>query len=167
LFRQIFQEIAADSVFFGKTLLTKSFSIDFCIEDRSMDCESNTCPRAVPGAVPENVTRAAEQLACLLTDTAVFQNFVRLARAARLDVEVSTLMERIQESTYAPMAAVAGSHEGPDQVDLENQLEMLPIVLEYRKAEEAIRELFQAVDREVSAAVGVAFAENGKPSACG
>src|SRR5690242_537531 len=116
LFPPDIPEIRSRKRFLGKTFLTKPFTIDFCIEDRSMDCESNTCPRAVPGAVPENVTRAAERLACLLTDTAVFQNFVRLARAVRLDVEVSTLMERIQESTYAPMAAVAGSHEGPDQV---------------------------------------------------
>lgn len=132
-----------------------------------MDCESNTCPRTVPGAVPEIVTDAAEKLACLLTDTVEFQNFVRLARAVRLDVEVNTLMERIRESAGAPVAAIAGAHDQPDQVDLEDQLEMLPVVLEYRKAESAVRELFQAVDREVSAAAGVAFAENGKPSACG
>ncbi len=103
--------------------------------------------------------RAAETLACLLVDVPEFQNYVRLERAVHLDQDVVTILARLN-----------GYDEEVTEVSafkvLEEQLEALPVMCEYRQMELAAREVFSAVEEAISRAAGVAFAEHARSSAC-
>ncbi len=130
-----------------------------------MESCASTCQRLAPGEAPEvaaEVVEAAESLACLLTDRAEFQNFLRLARAVRLDQDVAEILSQMNEY---PAPGGDGS-AAPDEA-LEDRLEALPVVRGYRAAEQSARATFTAVEQAISAAAGVAFAENAKASACG
>ncbi len=116
------------------------------------DC-SNTCQRTPVKIESPRVTEAAETLACLLTDTIEFQTFLRLSRAVRLDQEVNQILSQL--NGYADIREDSLSNN-----ELENRLESLPLVQEYRRAESQVRELFTAVETTVSTAAGVSFAEN-------
>ena len=50
---------------------------------------------------------------------------------------------------------------------LQSELEALPAVQAYRKAENAVKDLFRAADQVISAAAGVRFAPNAQHSGCG
>ena len=107
------------------------------------------------------VTRSAEALGMLLADTPEFQALGRWSRAVRLDPEVVRMVNALQERAYAyDPAAVYGD-------DLEEQLEALPVVREFRGAEEQARGLFAAVDEAISETCGLSFARLAKPSGHG
>lgn len=121
--------------------------------------------------MPERVVRAAEALAQLLASTAEFQTFVEAARAVRVDPQVEMLSNRLNglEMDYDPgwdAAEDAAAQEAAYE-DLENQIENLPVVRNYRRAESSARAVFSMVDKCISEAAGVVFAENAKPAACG
>lgn len=126
-----------------------------------MSCNSSTCQKT---AVVESaeLEEAAGRLAFLLADEPVFQNFIHLAHQVRHDGEVVALVNTINEQAYA---ANPFTGEGGDTQELEERLEAMPIVREYRAAEVAVRALFRAVDQAISSAAGVAFAENAR--SCG
>lgn len=131
-----------------------------------MDCSQSgcgsDCQKTVVVEAPD-VIAAAEKLACLLTDLPEFQQLVCQARAVRLDEEVASLLNQMN-GQGDPTQVQA---ETPSTESLENQLEGLSIVKQYRSAEEAARQIFGAVEAAISGAAGVAFAEHAKPSACG
>lgn len=127
-----------------------------------MDGYINTCTRATPRdtrATPEMI-RAAETLACMLLDAAEFQNYVRLERAMHLDEDVMTILARLNGYDEEEVT------EASNFKALEDQLEALPVVREYRQAELAARAIFSAVEEAIIGAAGVAFAEHARPSAC-
>lgn len=138
------------------------------------DCAS-TCSNA-PGSrvvieLPERVLRAAEKLAGLLVSTTEFQDLIGTARAVRIDPQVEILTNRLNglEMDYDPDWSDPADNAAPSSVfeELENQLENLTVVRNYRQAETKARTIFCQVDDCISEAVGVAFAENAKPAACG
>jgi cell fate (sporulation/competence/biofilm development) regulator YlbF (YheA/YmcA/DUF963 family) len=125
-----------------------------------MDSCSNTCQwAAAPGeAEAPQVMEAAETLACLLTDTSEFQNFLRVSRAVRLDEEVDDILNQIN-------AGAQSTADTRSTEELENRLELLPVVQEYRRAEQAARGIFAEVEQAICAAAGLPFAEYAK--SCG
>jgi cell fate (sporulation/competence/biofilm development) regulator YmcA (YheA/YmcA/DUF963 family) len=106
------------------------------------------------------VSEAATRLAALLAGEEIFQNFSRLARRVRMDADVTALVQEINARAYQydPSAANAAA----ESAALEERLEALPLIREYRAAESSARALFRAVDAEISGVVGVAFAENAR-----
>ncbi len=127
-----------------------------------MGCQSNICGRAEFGeavTASSGVVEAAEALACLLADTEELQNFVRQARAVRLDVEVNRFLRVINGYPDADV-----SQPAPVNV-LEERLEELPVVQEYRQAERAAHEIFSAVEEAISGVAGFAFAEHARSCA--
>ncbi len=129
-----------------------------------MDNCSTNCQKMAKNdseAMTPQIQAAAERLACLLTDTAEFQNFVRLARGIRIDQEVSEIlfeMDALGEDDHYQKGATR---------TLQTRLEALPIMRSYRQAEEAARVTFTAVDDIISDAAGLAFAEFAQSSGCG
>jgi cell fate (sporulation/competence/biofilm development) regulator YmcA (YheA/YmcA/DUF963 family) len=123
----------------------------------------NACSWTPPQTqlVSAEVTQAAEALACLLTDVPEFQDFLRLARTVRLDGEVNEIVARMNGYAGEPEA------EQNDEGALEESLEALPVVREYRQSEVATRAVFRAVEEAISKAAGVPFAEHARPKACG
>ena len=109
---------------------------------------------------PGKIESRAEKLACLLIDAQEFQNYVRLERAVTLDAQVGELNEKI----YAlQMAYLTSTDEEGNTIDtLHARLEALPIMIEFRQAEKAARELFTAVDAIISEAAGIEFSANGR-----
>lgn len=134
-----------------------------------MDC--NACDRTQPPDTQvlenERIQQAAYRLACLLVAAPEFERFTHLAVNVRTDSEVSRLVEQInggQDTVWQdldPAAQIAA------QMELEDQLESLPIVQQYRQAEQAAKVLFNAVDDIISEAVGVDFSKYAKPDGCG
>lgn len=133
-----------------------------------MDDCSSTCQRmAVMDKVSatSQVIEAAEKLACLLIENADFQNFMRLSRAVRVDRQVNELMSLL--NGFGGEGVDQGSGLQSDTASLEDQLESLPVVVEYRQAERGTKAVFSAVENAITAAAGLPFAENAQPSACG
>ncbi len=135
------------------------------------NCASTCSISRTAVQMPERVVRAAEALAQLLASTAEFQTFVEAARAVRVDPQVEMLSNRLNglEMDYDPgwdAAEDAAAQEAAYE-DLENQIENLPVVRNYRRAETSARAVFSMVDDCISEAAGVVFAENAKPAACG
>lgn len=123
---------------------------------------SDTCQPPVVTA-DAAVTLAAEKLACLLVDTPEFQTFVQTARAVNLNPQVSELVQAInaRRMEYAFHADASASVEA-----LHEQLEALPVIQEYRAAENAVRSLFNTVNSLISQQAGVEYAANAR-TACG
>ncbi len=127
-----------------------------------MDFYTSTSPVEFGQQYSHQINQSADRLAELLTQTPEYQEFLRLARLIHLDPDVKRLtMEiRTRQMMYA------NPDSSPVEA-LEAELESLPAVQAYRKAEAAVKGLFRAVDRLVSAGAGVAFAPNAVQSGCG
>ncbi len=110
----------------------------------------------------DQIDQSADRLAALLAQSPEYQELIRFARLIQLDPDVKrlTLELRKHQMHY-------GDPQGASMESLEAELEALPAVQAYRKAEEAVKELFRAVDRLISAGAGVAFAPNAVKSGCG
>ncbi len=108
------------------------------------------------------IDQSADRLAALLTQTPEYQEFLRLARLIHLDPDVKRLSTAIrnQQMHYADSQSATAE-------SLEEELEALPAVQAYRKAEEAVKGLFRSVDLIIGAGTGVAFAPNAVKSGCG
>lgn len=122
------------------------------------------CCSSAP-VVPEfsiDIEQAADRLAALLAQAPEYQEFIRLARLIHLDPDVKRLSIEIRnrQMLYA-------DPNGAPVETLQTELETLPAVVAYRKAEMAVRSLFQSVDLMISTDAGVAFAPNAVTSGCG
>lgn len=112
---------------------------------------------AIDSDMPEGLQQTSDALACLLTDLPEFQNYLRLDRAVRLDAEVSSLRDQLS-SAMLPLQ---------EQDALEKQLDALPLLQEYRRSQQAVREIFAAVDAVISQSAGLSFAENARSAGFG
>lgn len=127
-----------------------------------MDCCSSPSTAQIAPEASQPIDQSANRLAALLTQTPEYQEFIRLARLIRLDPDVKRLSIEIRDRQmyYA-------KPEGKSVEALEAELEELPAVQAYRKAESAIKTLLQSVDQLISSGAGVAFAANAIKSGCG
>lgn len=105
-------------------------------------------------SLPEDVQESSDALACLLTDLPEFQNYLRLDRAVRLDETVSSLRAQLSDARLSLQ----------EQEALEKRLEALPLLQEYRRSQQAVRDAFAAVETVISQAAGLSFAENARPA---
>jgi cell fate (sporulation/competence/biofilm development) regulator YlbF (YheA/YmcA/DUF963 family) len=135
------------------------------MENCATNCQSACSINGPGGHLSETAADAAERLGALLSESPTFQQFLRAAGALRMDAEANHLIQQLNEQAY--LYDPSATHAAAEAQALEAQLNALPLVQEYRKAEAAARTLFQMVDAAISTSVGVAFAENAKPSACG
>ncbi len=128
-----------------------------------MDCSSDMCqkmPVAEQAADPR-VIKAAETLACLLTETKELQEFISLARKVQTDRQANEILGRMNG-----FYDVDGG-EDESYAELEERLESLPLIKEYSAAEQTVRDMLNAVDRLISESAGLPFAMNAQPAACG
>jgi cell fate (sporulation/competence/biofilm development) regulator YlbF (YheA/YmcA/DUF963 family) len=127
-----------------------------------MDCCSSTGAAQIAPEFSPQIDQSADRLAALLAQTPEYQEFIRLARLIHLDPDVKRLSIEIRNRQML--------YANPDSAPVEalqTELETLPAVLSYRKAEAAVKDLFRSVDQLISAATGVAFAPNAVKSGCG
>jgi cell fate (sporulation/competence/biofilm development) regulator YlbF (YheA/YmcA/DUF963 family) len=127
-----------------------------------MECSSCTNPVSSALEYTVEIDQSAGQLASLLLQTREYQEFIRLAQSIDLEPDVKRIALEIRNSQMFYADA-----EGPSIEALQAEMEALPAVQAYRKAEAAVKRLFQAVDQVISAAAGVEFAPNALHSACG
>ena len=127
-----------------------------------MDCCSSTKPTLTAFETNQGIDQAAEQLANLLEQAPEYQEFARLANLINLDPDVKRILLEIRNQRMMYRSTSEKSVE-----TLQSELETLPAMQTYRKAESALKDLFHSVDQVISAAAGVEFAPNALNSACG
>lgn len=111
--------------------------------------------------------QAARELGKRLRQTPTYESFLKALKAVNNDLTVQRLGAQMRTHQNA-------LQWGPDNSDqheaelmrLEQEMESLPIVQEYRKAEAQIVELFRAVDELISQEAGIDFASNARRSGC-
>ncbi len=128
------------------------------------DCP-NECQEPADAAglaiASKEILEAAGKLACLIIEKKEFQNFLRLGRVIRTDRKVSDLLGSIEKWGYD------SDYRTESVKELEQQLEDLPVMREYRRAEQAARALFRDIDQAISMAAGLDFAVYAHSKACG
>ncbi len=131
-----------------------------------MDCCSSsseaTCAAQITSEFAPQIDQTADRLAALIAQTPEYQEFIRLARLIHLDPDVKRLSIEIRnhQMLYA-------DPNGTPLEALQMELENLPAVLAYRKAEAGVKALFHSVDQVIGTAARVAFAPNAVKSGCG
>lgn len=106
-------------------------------------------------------------LATLIRETAEYHAFVRAYQAAVNDAGVQHLAAQIREHNHALQWAEGDFlvHQQALEV-LQAEMNALPLMQTYRQAEADLVRLLNAVDREISAALGLPFARNARRSGC-
>jgi cell fate (sporulation/competence/biofilm development) regulator YlbF (YheA/YmcA/DUF963 family) len=127
-----------------------------------MDCCSSTKPTQKVFENSQVIDQAAERLASLLEQAPEYQEFARLASLINLDPDVKRILLEIRRQQMMYTSTSEKSVE-----TLQSELEMLPAMQAYHKAETALKELFRSVDQVISTAAKVEFAPNALNSACG
>ena len=102
---------------------------------------------------------ASRSLADAIEGSAEFQQFARLAEAVNIDYDVYALVQEIRSRRTGYGTAESG--------DLAAQLEALPVMVEYRAAERALRKLFVAVNNAIGRSAGMGFCELVRPQGDG
>ena len=128
-------------------------------------CSSSSGATSATQMAPEfspQIDQSADRLAALLAQTPEYLEFIRLARLIHLDPDVKRLSIEIRNRQML----YADPNSAPVEA-LQRELETLPAVLAYRKAEAAVRGLFHSVDQVISTGAAVAFAPNAVKSGCG
>jgi len=128
----------------------------------SSSCSSSCSPAQAEVTYSVDIDTAANRLADLLAQTDEYQQFLRSARLVNTDPQVRRMIAEMRQAEM-----LAGLPEGRTADDLRAEFETLPGILAYRQAENALRELFRAVDSVIGAGAGVAFAPNAVRSGCG
>ena len=101
----------------------------------------------------------SRSLAEALENSAEFQQFARLSEAVNTDSDVYALVQELRSRRISYGLAESG--------ELAAELEELPVMVEYRAAERALRGLFIAVNQVVSQAAGLGFCEYVRPQGDG
>ncbi len=128
-------------------------------------CSSSSGATGAAQIAPEfspQIDQSADRLAALIGQTPEYQEFIRLARLIHLDPDVKRLSVEIRNRQMV----YADPDGGPFEA-LQAELDSLPAILAYRKAEAAVKHLLHSVDQVISAAAGVDFAQNAVKSGCG
>lgn len=107
----------------------------------------------------EDLIAAVHDLAEKLIHSPEVQAFLQARQALSQDAEVQRLSHAIR-ACRASFSRVEMNH-------YQAELETLPVMIDYHRAEEALRELLLEVEREVSAAAGVEFIANVRPEGHG
>lgn len=118
-------------------------------------CQLETCAKGegcVTADLPEALYAAADALAYQVMDTPVFQDYLRKDHAVRTDEQVRALREQIRIANWS------------EQDALEARLDSLDVMQAFETSLEASRSLFATVERVISAAAGLPFAENARPA---
>lgn len=124
-----------------------------------MDCCSSSQAVSESSA---DIDQAADQLAVLLAQAPEYREFVRLAGLIHLDPDVRRISIEIRN--YQTLGH--NTPDGPVEA-LQAELESLPAVQAFRRAQAAAKDLFHSVDQVISAEAGVVFAPNAVKSGCG
>lgn len=124
-------------------------------------------PNSVPESLKIEPRQAAQNLGKLLRQMEVYEAFLNALQAVNTDATVKKLALQMR----AHQNALQWGHDGDGQhadelARLEQEMEALPIVQEYRRTEEQIRQIFHAVEEIISREAGVAFAANAKRGGC-
>ncbi len=131
----------------------------------SSDCGDSCGSGCAQDSYSHNVEvdQAAEKLAVLIEQSLAYQEFVRLAQAVNGDEDVKRIITEIRSSQM-----LNGAEDGEGRIEkLQVELEALPIVQNYRSAEQTVKELLHQVDGIISQASGISFAVNARVSSCG
>ena len=130
-----------------------------------MDNQLNPMPS--PASEKADSRQAARSLGKLLRQMQEYDTFLKALRAVNTDAMVQKLTVQMR----AHQNALQWGRDGDGQhavelARLEQEIEALPVVQEYRQAEAQIRRIFLAVDEIISREAGVAFAANARRSGC-
>ncbi len=129
-----------------------------------MNVQSASKPAQVRSA---DAFQAARALGDLLAQTPEYRAFIAAFQAVNNDPTVRQLASRMRA---CQTAIEVGRNVGQNIAELERleaELESIPVVQAYRRAEEATRAIFRAVDDIISREAGVDFAAHAKRSCCG
>ncbi len=111
--------------------------------------------------------QAARALGALLAQLPEYQAFLEAIRAVNNDATVQKLSSQMRACQSAIQWGRDVVQNAAEMERLQAELESLPLVQAYRRAEEAARAIFLAVDEIISREAGVDFAANAKRSCCG
>ncbi len=111
--------------------------------------------------------QAARALGELLSQTPEYAAFLDALTAVNADPQVQQLSNQMRACQSALQWGRDVVQNAAEMERLEAELESLPVVQTYRRAEAAVREVFLAVDELISREAGVDFAANAKRSCCG
>ena len=112
--------------------------------------------------------QAARELGELLLHAPEYQVFLMALNAANNNPAVQKISAEMRSHQNALRWSPknAGEYEAV-LARLEIEFETLPVIQDYRLAEEAVCRMFAEVDTIISQAAGVPFAANAKRSGCG
>ena len=110
-------------------------------------------------AADQRLVQAVEGLADAIEGSDEFQAFVCLAKDVNEDAQVADMLEQIR----VRHANFSQSQNG----ELVVALETLPVMVAYRQAETALREMCAQVDRLVSAEAGMTYSLTVRPQGHG
>jgi cell fate (sporulation/competence/biofilm development) regulator YlbF (YheA/YmcA/DUF963 family) len=130
--------------------------------------DAKTVAQTTPILEQTDVSQAVRSLAEAMKAAPEFQAILQAARAVHSDDTVQDLLRqiRIRQAGLGWGQDDRADHARPLR-ELQAELEAQPAVRAYRQAEQAARELLQAVDAVIGEMAGVEFAANAKRSCCG
>lgn len=111
--------------------------------------------------------QAARALGNLLAQLPEYRAFLEALKAVNNDPTVQKLSNQMRARQSAIQWGRDVVQNAAELERLQAELEAMPVVQAYRRAEEAARVLFLAVDEIISREAGVDFAANAKRSCCG
>lgn len=111
--------------------------------------------------------QAARALGELLKQLPEYVAFLDALNAVNADPQVQQLSKKMRACQSAMQWGRDVVQNAAEMERLEAEIESLPVVQAYRRAEAAVREVFLGVDELISREAGVDFAANAKRSCCG
>ena len=129
--------------------------------------DSPISPIPAPTAVKTDPRQVAQALGALLRQTPEYEAFLNALETVNNDLSV----QRLGAQMRARQNALQWGRDGDGQhaaelARLEEDMEALPSVKEFRQVEATVRQMFHAVDEIISQEAGVAFAANAKRGGC-
>lgn len=113
-----------------------------------------------------DVFQASRALGEAVVETPTYQNFLGALKAINNDPQIQEIAAQMRSHQRALQMGIDGHNHQAELARLQNELEALPIVQEYRKAEQETILLFRALDEFVSQAMGFPFARNARRNGC-
>lgn len=114
-----------------------------------------------------DIFQAARALGEQLSQIPEYRAFQETFKAASADPTVQKLSAQLRACQSAIQWGRDVVQNAAEMERLEAELESLPLVQDYRRAENAVRQIFLEVDELISREAGVDFAANAKRSCCG
>ena len=131
-----------------------------------MDIQLNPIP--VTAAVKADPRQAAQALGRLLRQTPEYEAFLKELNVVNNHPAVQKISTQMRSHQNALRWSPKNASEHETALTrLETELETMPVIQDYRLAEEAVCRMFAEVDTIISQAAGVPFAANAKRSGCG